>query len=55
MEAIFEFGGNLYEVVVIKFEIFLEFISGSDVDCPISHAEVEYASFVEIVLDAEGL
>jgi hypothetical protein len=55
MEAIDKLGGDLYQVIVVEFQVFLEFIPGADIDCPVGDAEVENAAFVEIVLDAEGL
>lgn len=55
MEAIFEFGGDLDEVVVIEFNIFAALIDGSDIDFAIGEAEVVGGALVEIASDAEGL
>jgi hypothetical protein len=55
VEAVFEFGGNLYEIVVIKLYFFLVLVLGADVDGPVCHAEVQNSPLVQVVPDAERL
>lgn len=55
MRAFDKLSCDLYQVIVIKAQIFLELVSSSNIDCPIRDTEIEDAAFVQIMLDTESL
>lgn len=55
MEPVLKLGCDLHEMIVIKLQIMLALIIGTDVHRTISHAEVEQPAAVEVSSYAEGL